>query len=92
MKMITINPNNEVTCTYTNEKYIIAKLLGLLFNKTVAESRHIKRIQYNYNYSDRQTITFIFDNNYKQKFTDVPTSGSLLNDYEIEQLMKGSEQ
>ena len=88
MKMITINPNNEVTCTYTNEKYIVAKLLGLLFNKTLVGSKHIKHIKYSYNYSDKQKITFIFDNGYKQEFTDVPTSGGLLNDFEIEQLIK----
>ena len=91
MKMNTINSKNEITCTYTDNTYIIARLLGLLFNKTVAGSRHIKRITYNYNYSDKQKIIFIFDNGYKQEFIDVPTSGGLLNDFEIEKLMKGGE-
>lgn len=91
MKMNTLNPKNEITCTYTDNTYIIARLLGLLFNKTVVGSRHIKRIKYNYNYSNKQTITFIFDNDYKQEFIDIPTSGSLLDDFEIEKLLKGSE-
>lgn len=90
MEMKTFNSKNELTCTYTNEHYIIAKLLGLLFNKTVTGSRHIKRINYCYNYSDKQNITFIFDNGYKQVFTNIPTSGGLLNDFEIEQIMKNN--
>lgn len=88
MELNTYNPNNEITCTHTNQKYITAKLLGLLFNKTVVGSKHIKRIKYNYNYSNTQTITFVFDNNYKQEFKNVPVSGGLLDDFEIEQLMK----
>ena len=88
MKMEVINPKNEVTTTYTNEKYIIAKFISLLFNKFIAKSQCIKKIVYNYNYSDKQTIKFIFDNNYKQIFYDIPTSSCLLNDYELENLMK----
>lgn len=89
--MNVINPNNEITCTYTNERYIIAKLLGLLFDKTVAKSKHIKRILYNYNYTTSQTITFIFDNDYKQEFNHIPVSSGLLNEFEIEKIMKESE-
>ena len=89
MKMNTINPKNEITTTYTDNTYVIARLLGLLFNKTVAGSKHIKRITYNYNYSNMQKITFTFDNGYKQEFIDIPTSGPLLNDFEIEKILKG---
>ena len=88
MKLNVINPSHKITMTYTNQQYIIAKLLGLLFNKTIADNRHIRRIKYNYNYSNTQNITFIFDNDYQQEFTNIPTMGGLLNDFEIEQLMK----
>lgn len=89
MKMETINPKHEVTSTSTNEKYIIAKFISLLFNKFIAKSKHIERIIYSYNYTDRQKIKFVFDNGYKQVFYDIPTSGGILNDFEIEKLMGG---
>lgn len=88
MIMKTLNPKNEITCTYTDNHFIVARLLGLLFQKTIAKSKYIKRINYSYNYSNMQTITFVFDNDYKQIFIDIPTSGGLLNDFEIEQILK----
>lgn len=88
MELKTFNPQNELTSSYTNEHFIISKLLGLLFNKTVTGSKHIKRIEYCYNYSDKQNITFIFNNGYKQVFTNIPTSGGLLDDAGIEQILK----
>lgn len=91
MKLNVRNPKNEITATYTNQHFIIANLLSLLFNKTIAKTNHIKRINYSYNYTDKQKIIFTFDNNYKHEFIDVPTSLGLLNDVEIQKLMKGSD-
>jgi len=91
MEMKTFNPQNELTSSYTNENFIIARLFGLLFNKTVAGSKHVKRIEYSYNYSDKQTVTFILNNGYKQVFTNIPTSGGLLDDAGIEQILNNKE-
>lgn len=89
MKMETINPKQEVTSTSTNEKYVIAKFTGLLFNKFIAKNECIERVIYSYNYTNKQQIKFVFNNGYKQVFYDIPTSGGLLNDFEIEKLMGG---
>lgn len=91
MKLEIINTSHKVTEIYTNQQYIIAELLSLLFDKTIAKSKHIRRIAYNYNYSNTQTITFIFDNNCKAVFTNIPVSAGLLDIGKIEQLMKGGE-
>ena len=56
MKMETINPKHEVTSTSTNEKYIIAKFTGLLFNKFIAKNECIERVIYSYNYTNEQKI------------------------------------
>lgn len=91
MKMIVFNPNNEIVETFENQTFIISRLLGLLFNKTIAKSRHIKRITYNYNHSNNQSVKFIFDNDYKYEFTDIPTTTTLLDEGKIEELLKGGE-
>ena len=91
MKMIIFNQNDEIVETFENQTFIISRLLGLLFNKTIAKSRHIKRITYNYNYSNNQSVKFIFDNDYKYEFTDIPTTMTLLDEGKIEKLLKGGE-
>ena len=91
MKMIIFNQNDEIVETFENQTFIISRLLGLLFNKTIAKSRHIKRITYNYNYSNNQSVKFIFGNDYKYEFTDIPTTMALLDEGKIEKLLKGGE-
>ena len=93
MKLNVINPSHKITNTYTDNTYIIAKLLGLLFDKTIVDSKHIRRIKYNYNYTNTQNITFIYDNDYQEEFIGIPTMAGLLNESEIQKLLenKGGE-
>ena len=91
MIMKTINSKNEITDITTDNSIIIARFLGLIFNKTIAKNNSIKKIQYSYNYTDMQKVTIIFDNNYKQVFDGIPTQWGLLDDTEITKLIKESE-
>lgn len=89
--MNVFNAQDELTDSYTNEDFIIARLFGLLFNKTVAGSKHVKRIEYPYNYSNKQEVTFVLDNEYKLVFIDIPTSGGLLDEAGIMEILNNKE-
>lgn len=80
MKLITLNDKNETIETIeNNDNYIIKVLLKTLWNKQMKVTKDIKRIQYNYNYTDKQTVKIIFTNNYKYVFQDVPTQHGCIN-------------
>lgn len=91
MIMITRNPKNEITDTTKDNSIIISRLLGLLYNKTIVKNKSIKKIQHNYNYTDMQKITIVFSNGYTQEFDGIPTQWGLLNEIEVEKLLKGGE-
>lgn len=88
MMLKIFNQHQELTETYTDDKYIITKLLGLLFNKNIAKSSETKRIEYNHNYTNRQTVIVHQKNGYKLIFSDVPTMGATLDEGVIEQILK----
>lgn len=88
MKLKVFNENNKLTETYTDEKYIVTKLLALLFNKAVVGNRWITKTTYKYNYTNLQTVKFNLNNGYKLEFIDVPTSGTTLNEGAIEKILK----
>lgn len=74
MKLITLNQNNEVIeAIENNDDYIIKVLLKQLWNKQMKVTKDIKRIDYNYNYSDKQTVKITFTNGLKYVFQDIPT-------------------
>lgn len=57
---------------------ITEHLLGTLWNKYINKNQNIRQVQYSYNYSDLQKITFIFNNKYRYIYKDIPTTwGSL---------------
>ena len=57
---------------------IESHLLCILWNKYINKNKGFKQVQYHFNYSDTQKITFILDNNYRYIYCDIPTSwGSL---------------
>lgn len=89
MKLKVFNENNKLTETYTNEKYIVTKLLGLLFNKAIVGNKWITKTTYKYNYTNSQTIKFNLNNGYKLEFSEVPTSGTTLDEGIIEKLLGG---
>lgn len=74
MKLITLNQSNEVIeAIENNDDYIIKVLLKQLWNKQMKVTKDIKRIDYNYNYSDKQTVKITFTNGLKYVFQDIPT-------------------
>ena len=88
MKLLTLNNSNEVIETITNDKYILEVLTKQLWNKLILKTKDIKRIQYQYNYTDKQTIKFTFTNGLKYVFIDVPTTHGCIDTNKIK---KGGE-
>ena len=91
LKMEILNEKNEIVNTFNNQKQITVKLLELLWSKYINKSTSIKRVSYNYNYSDIQTITFYFDTKYKYIISGIPTSWGSIEDYKIIELLKNEE-
>lgn len=87
LKMDVLNEKNEVVNTFDNQKQIVVKLVELLWSKYINKASYIKRIAYNYNYSDVQKITFYLDNKYKYIISGIPTSWGSIKDYELIQLL-----
>ena len=54
MKLITLNNKNEIIEVIDDDYYIITVLLKQLWIKTMSVTKDIKRIDYQYNYSDKQ--------------------------------------
>lgn len=77
------NNKKELVNTINDTEWVKNNFLSLIFNKYIAKSKDIKQVQYNYNYSDKQIITFIHDNGFRSTFKDIPTSWGLLDVYEI---------
>ena len=87
LKMEILNEKNEIVNTFNNQKKIVVKLLELLWSKYINKSSGIKRISYNYNYSDIQKITFYLDSKYKYVISGIPTSWGSIKDCELIQLL-----
>ena len=67
------NDKKEEIREEKNNEEATKELTKLLFNKYIVKYKYIKQVQYQYNYSDKQVITFVFENKYRQVFYDVPT-------------------
>lgn len=81
MELKVYNEKREVVRHCTEEVTILGELAKELFNKYILKCKDYKQIQYSYNYSDSQVITFIYKNNYRVVFYDIPTKlGYLDND------------
>lgn len=73
MKYILYNEKKEIVVEQKDDATVLANFTADLFNKYILKSRDFKQVQYKYNYSDRQEITFIFKNGYRAVYSDVPT-------------------
>ena len=77
------NDEKQVTRTETDTATATAELLSCLYNKYIVKMKYIKQVQHSYNYTDRQKITFIFKNNYRQVFHNIPTKMASLDTMEM---------
>ena len=88
MKLITLNSKNEIIEVIDDDYYIMTVLLKQLWCKTMNITKDIKRINYQYNYSDKQIVKITFKNGYKYIFEDIPTLHDVID---IDTLRKGGE-
>lgn len=88
MKLLTLNDKNEIIETNENEQYVATVLLKQLWNKYMRVTKDIKRIDYQYNYSDKQTVKITFTNGCKYIFEDIPTTHGVID---IDTILKGGE-
>lgn len=88
MKLLTLNSKNEIIETNENEQYVATVLLKQLWNKYMRVTKDIKRIDYQYNYSDKQTVKITFTNGCKYIFEDIPTTHGVID---IDTILKGGE-
>ncbi len=81
MEYKIFNDKKEVVQYCTEKTTVLVQLTKELFNKYILKNKEYKQLQYQYNYSDTQKITFIYKNNYRIVFYDIPTKyGYLDND------------
>lgn len=83
MEYILYNEKKEIVVEQKDAVTVLANFTADLFNKYILKSKDFKQVQYKYNYSDRQEITFIFKNGYRAVYSDIPTKLGYLDNYKI---------
>lgn len=83
MEYIIYNDKKEIINESKDTTKVCANLCGDLFNKYILKSKGFKQVQYQYNYSDTQTITFIYKNNYRIIYKNIPTKMGFLDNYKM---------
>lgn len=83
MEYIIYNDKREIINESKDIAKVCTSLCGDLFNKYILKSKDFKQVQYQYNYSDTQTITFIYKNNYRIIYKNIPTKMGFLDNYKI---------
>lgn len=83
MKYILYNEKKEIVIEQEDDATVLANFTADLFNKYILKSKDFKQMQYHYNYSDTQEITFIFKNGYRAVYSDIPTKLGYLDNYKI---------
>lgn len=77
------NDKKQVTSVELDGERVAAQLLECLYNKYIVKSGYIKQVQYQYNYTDRQKVTFLFEGGYRQVFHNIPTKMGTLDTHNI---------
>lgn len=95
--MITVEvyQNKKKVNEWTNQETNIKQLTAFLWRKTILKDNNL-RIKYQYNYSDKQTITFVEKYiNYDEtvttteyKFQNIPTNMGYLDIYKLSEVAK----
>lgn len=83
MKYILYNEKKEIVIEQKDDATVLANFTTDLFNKYILKNKDFKQVQYHYNYSDTQEITFIFRNGYRAVYKDIPTKLGYLDNYKI---------
>ena len=83
MEYILYNEKKEIIIKQEDDAIVLANFTADLFNKYILKSRDFKQVQYHYNYSDTQEITFIFKNGYRAVYLNIPTKLGYLDNYKI---------
>ena len=83
MEYILYNEKKEIIIEQKDGATVLANFTADLFNKYILKSKDFRQVQYKYNYSDRQEITFIFKNGYRAIYKDIPTKLGYLDNYKI---------
>lgn len=83
MKYILYNERKEIVIEQKDDAIVLANFTTDLFNKYILKSKDFKQVQYKYNYSDMQEITFIFKNGYRATYLDMPTKCGYFDNYKI---------
>lgn len=73
MEYKIFNDKRELVQHCNEKTTVLARLTSELFNKYITKSKDYKQLQYQFNYSDLQKITFIYKNNYRIVFYNIPT-------------------
>lgn len=71
---VTYDDQKQTRSMELSSDYNIKALTEILYNKYIAKATYIKQIQYSYNYTDKQTLTVIYNNGWRQVFVNIPTS------------------
>lgn len=83
MEYIIYNDKREIINESKDSIKVISSLCSDLFNKYILKSKDFKQVQYHYNYSDTQAITFIYKNNFRVVYKNIPTKLGFLDNYKI---------
>lgn len=90
MEYIIYNDKKEIINESKDATKVCTSLCSDLFNKYILKSKDFKQVQYQYNYSDIQIITFIYKNNYRIVYRNIPTKMGFLDNYKIAFNIKNS--
>ena len=84
MKYLLYNEKREKVQESEDSVRVVTMLTAELFNRYIAKTKDVKQLQYQYNYSDTQKITFIYKNGWRAIYEGIPTKCGLLDNYKIE--------
>lgn len=79
MERLVENEKNLVTDGTNDKLWIALELLDLMLNDNIVKTKHIKRKNYKYNCTNKQTLKLTFENGYKHEYENLPTMGGLFN-------------
>lgn len=83
MEYIIYNDKREIIDESKDATKVISNLCSDLFNKYILKLKDFKQVRYQYNYSNIQTITFIYKSNFRIVYKDIPTKTGFLDNYRL---------